>query len=141
LLSAELVTELAQAGIQAMTTGMLAKDQASIRPPNRLRCHNFVGKAILQDAVLVNACFVSKGICTHHRFIWLHRNAGQAAYELAGRQEFLRMNARIDVAKGLGTYAQSHNSPRPLMVTSTWRAPALIAANVFAVAMPRSSWQ
>ena len=32
-------------------------------------------------------------------------------------------------------------SPRPLTVTSTWRAPAWTAASVFAVARPRSLWQ
>ena len=32
-------------------------------------------------------------------------------------------------------------SPNPLIVTSTWLAPAAIAASVLAVAMPRSSWQ
>ena len=32
-------------------------------------------------------------------------------------------------------------SPMPLIVHSTWRAPALIAASVFATARPRSSWQ
>ena len=32
-------------------------------------------------------------------------------------------------------------SPRPLIVTSTWRAPAWTAASVFAVARPRSLWQ
>ena len=32
-------------------------------------------------------------------------------------------------------------SPRPLIVTSTWRAPAWTAASVFAVASPRSLWQ
>ena len=32
-------------------------------------------------------------------------------------------------------------SPRPLMVTSTWRAPAWMAASVLAVARPRSLWQ
>ena len=32
-------------------------------------------------------------------------------------------------------------SPRPLIVTSTWRAPACTAASVLAVASPRSLWQ
>ena len=32
-------------------------------------------------------------------------------------------------------------SPRPLIVTSTWRAPACTAARVLAVARPRSLWQ
>ena len=32
-------------------------------------------------------------------------------------------------------------SPSPLIVTSTWRAPAWTAASVFAVASPRSLWQ
>ena len=32
-------------------------------------------------------------------------------------------------------------SPRPLIVTSTWRAPAWTAASVLAVASPRSLWQ
>ena len=32
-------------------------------------------------------------------------------------------------------------SPRPLIVTSTWRAPAWTAARVLAVASPRSLWQ
>ena len=32
-------------------------------------------------------------------------------------------------------------SPRPLMVTSTCRAPAWTAASVLAVARPRSLWQ
>ena len=32
-------------------------------------------------------------------------------------------------------------SPRPLIVTSTWRAPAWTAASVLAVARPRSLWQ
>ena len=32
-------------------------------------------------------------------------------------------------------------SPRPLTVTSTWRAPAWMPASVLAVASPRSLWQ
>ena len=32
-------------------------------------------------------------------------------------------------------------SPTPLIVHSTWRAPAVTAASVFATARPRSSWQ
>ena len=32
-------------------------------------------------------------------------------------------------------------SPMPLMVHSTWRAPAITPAREFATAMPRSLWQ
>ena len=32
-------------------------------------------------------------------------------------------------------------SPMPLMVTSTWRAPFMMAARVLATARPRSLWQ
>ena len=88
----------------------------------------------------------------HDRLVGLDDEAGEVADQAAGGRDLLGLDA---ASPGSGTApgasggpsrpprgeALPARSPRPLIVTSTWRAPAWTAASVLAVARPRSLWQ
>ena len=84
-------------------------------------------------------------------FGWIAK-PGQVADEAAGGGDLLgrRRPSRASgncvgrVRRAITTSSSDAlpaRSPRPLIVTSTWRAPAWTAASVLAVARPRSLWQ
>ena len=103
-------------------------------------------------AVLVDARLVGERVAADDRLVGLDREAGQVADEPAGGGDLLGGDARLPssgnwvgrVRSAITTSSSEAlpaRSPRPLIVTSTWRAPAWTAASVLAVASPRSLWQ
>jgi len=68
---------------------------------------------------------------------------------LVGNRRFVSMpvwkpnsDSRVFIAITISSSEQlPARSPMPLMVHSTWRAPARTAARLLATAMPRSLWQ
>jgi hypothetical protein len=105
---------------------------------------------VLQHPVLVDAGFVREGVGADDGLVWRHRDADDRRQRVTGRHERLRVDART-VRQRIGanfeaiTISSSDalpaRSPMPLMVHSTWRAPATTAASEFATANPRSLWQ
>ena len=61
---------------------MLAQHQPVIRPADVLGAHDLISLPVLDDAVLVNACLVRKGIGAHHGLVGLHRETGDVGDQL-----------------------------------------------------------
>src|SRR5436305_10256428 len=92
-----------------MPPRMFAEDQFALSPAHRLRRHDLIGKAAFQHAILVKARLVRKGIRSNNGLIRLYRDARDVADELTTSKKFFCTNARVNVAKGFGTCAQSHD--------------------------------
>src|SRR3989440_2569208 len=107
-LGAEPEAQLAQACIQSMTPGVLAKHEFGIGPSDGLGCHDLVSEWVFEHAILVDAGFMGEGVCPDDGFIGLHRYTGEPAYQLACGEQFLRVDACIGVAKAIGPCAQRH---------------------------------
>src|SRR5260370_30096122 len=71
---ARLVSKIPQAQAQSVAPGVLAEDQQTSRNANGLRGNNFVRQWILDNAVLMDARFMGKGVRAHHGFV--RRNGG-----------------------------------------------------------------
>ena len=56
---------------------VLAEHQRRLRHADVGRAHDFVGAAILQHAVLMNARFVREGVASDDGFVGLHVLAGE----------------------------------------------------------------
>ena len=148
----ELVAELAELALEAAPAGQLADRQLAAGQPDRLGGHDLVGQRVLDDAVLVDPRLVGEGVAADDRLVGLDREPGEVADQPAGRRDLLGLDAAAElggtasgrVRRAITTSSSEAlpaRSPRPLMVTSTWRAPAWTAASVLAVARPRSLWQ
>src|SRR3990172_8985647 len=73
LLLRQLVAEVVQAGLEAVSPRQLAEDDlAAGRPADLAGVHDLVGLAHLEDAVLVDAGLVAEGVGTDDRLIRLH---------------------------------------------------------------------
>ena len=93
LAALEMVAELIAAQAEGVASGVLAEDQLRIRDADRLRGHDFVGQAVLQHAVLMNAGFVRERVASDDGLVRLHRNFGDLLQQLAGGIEVLAGNA------------------------------------------------
>ena len=92
-------------------------------------------------------------VAADDRLVRLDREPGQVADQPADAAVICSVCDARAAARGTGSgrvrramttssrEALPARSPRPLIVTSTWRAPAWTAASVLAVASPRSLWQ
>src|SRR5258707_15790309 len=63
---ARLVSKIPQAQAQRVAPGMFAEHERASRNANGLRRNNFVRQWILDNAVLMDARFVGKGVRAHH---------------------------------------------------------------------------
>ena len=84
----ERVADLLAAALNGMTAGVLAENQRRLRHADLLGAHDFVGPAILQHAVLVDACFVRERVAADDRLVGLDAFAGERGEKLAGGVDF-----------------------------------------------------
>ena len=81
----ERVADLLAPALHRVTARVLAEHQRRLRHADFLGPHDFVGAAILQHAVLVDAGFVRERIAPDDRLVGLDALAGQRRQQLAGR--------------------------------------------------------
>ena len=88
---------------------MLAQHQIRSRHHSHIfRAHDFIGLAVLQHAVLMNARLVRECVCTHDRLVALHHHARQLAHQAARRKQLLRLHARLQ-AIVIAPHLQRHH--------------------------------
>ena len=83
----QLDAQFRQAGAEGVAAGMLAQHHLVGAPAHILGAHDFVGFAVLEHAVLMDAGFVGKGIGADDGLVGLHREAGNAGHQAAGRHD------------------------------------------------------
>src|SRR5579859_4997939 len=95
-LSTQFVTQLSQTGIKPMASRVFTKHQIGIAPANGLRSHYFVRQAVFEHTILMDACFMRKGVRSHDGFIGMHGDTRQLTDQLAGWKNLLRSDTSID---------------------------------------------
>ena len=73
----------------------LPHDHLALDQPDRLRLHDFIGRLVLQQPVLVNAGRMGEGVRPDDRLVRLHHHAGDLADQPAGLRDLFGMNLRI----------------------------------------------
>ena len=86
----ERAADLLAAALHGVAARVLAEHQRRLRHADVLGPHDFVGAAILQHAVLVNAGFVRERVAADDRLVGLDRLAGQRGEQLARRIDLAR---------------------------------------------------
>ena len=102
------VTELGQARCKAVASRVLAEDEQRLGHTDRLRFHDFVGFLVLEDAVLVDAGLVGKGVVADDSFVWLHQHARDGTDQLRGAADVAGVDARRK-AKELAPCLEGHH--------------------------------
>ncbi len=77
---------------KGVLTGVLAQNHGILGNPNVGRGHNLIGGGVGQDAMLVNAALMGKGVGAHNGFVGRNGHAGNAGEELAGAVNLLGIN-------------------------------------------------
>ena len=121
-----------------MAARQLAQHQRGGVHADILGPHDLVGLDVLQHAVLVDAAFMREGVLADDGLVVLHREAGDV--DETSLEARVSMSVLIaSVVKGIeslrtfsaitisSSAALPARSPMPLMVHSTWRAPAMHA--------------
>ena len=94
ILTLERVAQLLEPGPEGAAAAQLAKGDAVVGQTDRAGINDFVGEAVFEHAVLVDATLVSKGVGAHDRLIGLHRHAGEIAHQPRGLGDLLGAHAR-----------------------------------------------
>src|SRR5262249_10221008 len=107
LLAVELVAQLAQTHGKSVTPRVLAEDDSGAGGADRVGAHDLVGLLVLEDAVLVNAALMGKGVGADNRLVGLYRHSGAGG----DQARYARQLSRIDVGieSILRTRAQRHD--------------------------------
>ena len=71
---------------------MFSENQLPLGNADRFGRNDFVGEGILEDAVLVNACFVGKRVRAYDRFVGRYRSTGNFRQQAAGGIELFEMD-------------------------------------------------
>jgi hypothetical protein len=150
LLLVELVAEVDEAFAQRVPARVLAEHQLRAREADVLRTHDLVGLAVLEHAVLVNAGFMRERVLADNALLrGIVAPTRSASRRAVGYSSGVRMpvsnlkrSERVFSAITISSSAAlPARSPMPLIVHSTWRAPAASAARLLATPRPRSLWQ
>ena len=91
-----------------MASRVLAQHQRTVRYADALGPHYLVGGLLLQEAVLVDARFVGKGVITDNGLVGLHLHPGNAAYQAARRIDMLGRYAGLE-AERVGSRLEYHD--------------------------------
>ena len=54
---------------------MLSQDKGALAQANGLGCHDLIGRLVLQEAILMDAGFMGKGISPHNGLVGLDPDA------------------------------------------------------------------
>ena len=93
VITIELIPQLLKACADGTATTELAQADAVIGQADGSGINDFVGEAVLQHTVLVDAGFMGKGIGTHDGFVGLHRHAGEVGDQARGFVNLLGLDA------------------------------------------------
>ena len=85
----QLVPQLFVLLAQGMPPTVLAHHQRAADDSHGLGSHDFVGERMFQHAVLMDPCFVSEGILSHHCLVGLNKGPGEVGYQPAGTVNLL----------------------------------------------------
>ncbi len=88
------IAEFGEPGTQRVTAGMLSENKPAARHSYFFGQNNFVGERIFQDAVLVNAGFVSECVGADDGFIGRDGDSRDRREQAAGGIDFLEANIR-----------------------------------------------
>src|SRR5258705_761837 len=90
-----------------MTSRVFTEHQGIGCNADRFRCHDLVAQRIIDNAVLMNAGLVGKGVATYDCFVRLHVEANNVAEKLAGWVELRGADAGPK-RQPIGAYMQRH---------------------------------
>ena len=83
-----------QARAEGIAAGEFAQHQLVRAPAHVLGAHDFVGLAVLEHAVLMDAGFVRESIGADDGLVRLHRIAGDAGDQFGSRHDLRGVDAR-----------------------------------------------
>ena len=89
LLIVKMEAQVPDAVLESVPAAVLAQDQLGLSQTHIFRPHDFVGAALLEHAVLMNAGFVGKSVLADDGLVALHVDAGDARDQPAGGTEAL----------------------------------------------------
>src|ERR1039457_6829710 len=88
----ELVAEVGAAVGDSVTAAVLADHELAGRNTDGSRIHDFVGRALLEEAILVDAGFVREGVLAYDGLVGLHADADDLGQKLAGRVQLFGLD-------------------------------------------------
>lgn len=143
-------TQLVKARTEGGAAGVFAHDHLVGIPAHRFGGHDFVGFAVFEHAVLVNARLVGKGVGTDNGLVRLHRKAGDARHQARGAEDVRGVDASVH-AEQVFTGFDRHDDLFQRSVASPLAEAVDGALNLtgtsdhgsqeLATARPRSLWQ
>ena len=86
-------TQLSQARTKCIASGVLAQHHFVRAPAHIFGTHDFVGFAVFEHAVLMDAGFVGKRIGADNGLVGLHCKTGNAGHQARGRNDLRRVDA------------------------------------------------
>ena len=139
--------EMFQAGGDGGAAAVLGQGQFRPAPADDLRVHDFVGFALFQNAVLMDAAGMGEGVFADDGLAALDEQTAHAGDQARGfeisrvlmpHSNSPKKSPRVLRAMTISSMAAlPARSPMPLMVHSTWRAPLPTAARELATAKPK----
>jgi hypothetical protein len=95
LLLGELITKLSTAVGKSVPAGVTSEHHARPAQPDRLRRHDLIGAALLEDPVHVDARLVRERVGADDGLVGLDHESGQLGHQLAGAIDFLRVDVCV----------------------------------------------
>ena len=92
----ELVAQFGHPVAEGMPAAVLAQHEVRADEADVFRPHDFVGGALLQHAVLVDAGLVGEGVLPDDRLVPLDDHAGDRRDQPAGGAQLLRVDVRVE---------------------------------------------
>ena len=89
---ARVVTQIPQTRLQRIPPRMLAQHQRARRHADGLRRNNLVGQRILDDAILMDARFMSEGVRAHDGLVRRYLRTGDFGEQAAGREKLIELD-------------------------------------------------
>ena len=93
----ELEAQFLDALAQRMAAAVFAQHQRGARQAHVLRTHDFVGRVMLEHAVLVDARFVREGVLADDRLVARNRHADDVRQHARGRIEARGVDAGVEI--------------------------------------------
>ena len=85
----QLVPQLFVLLAQGVPPTVLSHHQRAADDSHGLGSHDFVGESMFQHSILMDPCFVSEGILSHHCLVGLNEGSGEVGYQPAGTVNLL----------------------------------------------------
>src|SRR3981081_4304067 len=85
---------------------MFSEHQLPLGNADHFGGDNFVREGILEDAVLMDSCFVGESVRSYDGFIRCYRDTGDLRQKLAGGIQFIQMDIRVNAEASLTNVQQ-----------------------------------